>query len=412
MRKKLTATSVNRLPVPPSGQKEYPDPDLPGFALRVTSKGVRSFVMDYRPKSGPHRGKLTRWTIGRLGELSLAEARQTARDARIAIRDRGADPARDSRYNEPEDGPESYEKAVEDYYAKYQVGKKGNRTAHTTKRLLRNGGADWLHKPLAEITRQDIHDVLDRIMAEKKPYLANRTHAAFRTFFKWCAGRDKIAFSPCEGVERPFDGEKPRERHYSDKEIKVLWHGVDKLGAYLAAFVKLALLTGKRRGEIAGLTWNELDLEEGFWTLPPERSKNVREHRMPLSDLAVRILKGLPRVKDNSLVFPSRKTGRPMNGWNKFQLAVEDACKPEDGDNSQVAGFTFHAARHTLKTRLGALGIPPHVKDKVLHHAPPKTAGEAYDHYDYQKEQREALEAWADRVKTVVWPEGVEALHG
>ncbi len=412
MRKKLTATSVNRLPVPASGQKEYPDPDLPGFALRVTSKGMRSFIMHYRPRSGPYKGRLTRWTIGRLGELSLALARQTARDARIAIRDQGADPARDSRYNEPEDGPETYEKAVQDYHTKYQVGKKGNRTADATKRLLRKGGADWLHKPLAEITRRDIHDVLDRIMAEKKSYLANRTHAAFRTFFKWCAGRDKIAFSPCEGVERPFDGEKPRERHYSDEEIKALWRGVDKLGPHRSVFVKPALLTGKRRGELAGLTWNELDLEEGFWTLPASRSKNVREHKMPLPSLAVRVLKSLPRIQGSPLVFPSRKTGRPMNGWNKFQLAVEDACKPEDGGKPQVVGFTFHAARHTLKTRLGALGVPPHVKDKVLHHSPPKTAGEAYDHYDYQKEQREALEAWSDHVKAVVWPEGVEALRG
>jgi integrase len=400
MRKKLTATSVNRLPVPASGQKEYPDPDLPGFALRVTSKGVRSFVLHYRPKSGSHKGKLTRWTIGRLGELSLAEARRLARDARIAVRDQGADPARDSRHSEPEDGPETYQKAVEDYHAKYQVGKKGNRTADTTKRLLMNGGATWLHKPVADITRQEIHDVLDRIMAEQKPYLANRTHAAFRTFFRWCAARDKIAFSPCGG------------RHYSDQEIKALWHGVDKLGPHRAAFVKLAILLGKRRGELAGLTWDELDLAEGFWILPASRSKNNLRHKMPLPALAVRILKSLPRIQGNPLVFPSRKTGRPMNGWNKFQLAVEGACKPEDNEKSQVEGFTFHACRHTLKTRLGALGIPPHVKDKVLHHAPPKTAGEAYDHYDYEREQREALEAWADHVKGNVWPDGVEVLRG
>ncbi len=74
--------------------------------------------------------------------------------------------------------------------------------------------------------------------------------------------------------------------------------------------------------------------------------------------------------------------------------------------------FTFHACRHTLKTRMGELGVPPHIKDKVLHHAPPRSAGEAYDHYDYVPEQREAIEEWADHVKSLIWPDGVEGLHG
>jgi integrase len=93
-----------------------------------------------------------------------------------------------------------------------------------------------------------------------------------------------------------------------------------------------------------------------------------------------------------------------MSGWGGFSRAIQKA--------SGITDFTFHACRHTLKTRLGELGIPPHVKDKIMHHAPPRSAGEAYDHYDYMPEQREAIEAWADHVKSLVWPEGVESLHG
>ena len=422
MKRKLTASNVGRLPAPESGQIEYADKDLPGFSLRVTLRGVRSFVLHYRPRAGDHKGKLTRWTLGRFTSdpkaangtdlLTLAQAREIARNARVSIRDQGADPARDSRYSEPEGGPETYSQAVEDYVAKYQIAKKGNRAHKDTKRLLLGGGAKWHDRPLAEITRRDIHDSVDTIMAAEHPYKANRTLSAYKTFFKWCAGRDKILFSPCDGIDKPFDRETPRDKHYSDVEIKTVWHGVESLGAHRAAFVKLAFLTGKRRGELAGLVWKELDLDEGFWTLPAERSKNKREHRMPLSALAVRILKSVPRIKDCPYVFPSRKTGRPMNGWNKFQLAVEDACTPEGEEKSSVQGFTFHVARHTLKTRLGELRIPPHIKDKVLHHAPPQSAGEGYDHYDYLVEQREALEAWADHVKSVVWPKGIESLHG
>ena len=414
MRRKLTALNVGKLPTPKTGQVEYADKDLPGFALRVTSKGVRSFILHYRPRTGPRKGKLTRWTIGRLASdpktangvdlLTLGQAREKARGARIAIRDQGADPARDGKQPEPEGGPETYFQAVEDYVEKYQIGKKRNRTAKEIKRLLLKGGGDWLDQPLTEIIRRDIHDLLDRLVADDKPYLANRTYTAMRTFFKWCVGRDKIEHSPCEGVERPFDNEQPRDRHYSDKEIKAIWKAADKLAGPRGAFLKVMLLTGKRRGEVASLAWDDLDLAEAFWTLPAGRSKNEREHKMPLPALAIRILKAQPHIQENPLVFPGQRQGRPMNGWTVFQRDVQKESKVKD--------FTFHACRHTLKTRLGELGILPHIKDKVMHHAPPRSAGEGYDHYDYLTEQHEAIEAWADHVKSLVWPEGVETLHG
>ncbi|MCH8998783.1 MAG: integrase arm-type DNA-binding domain-containing protein [Proteobacteria bacterium] len=421
MRRKLTALNVGKLPKPPAGQVEYADKDLPGFSLRVTSRGGRSFVLHYRPRAGSHKGKLTRWTLGRLASnpavangtdlLSLAQAREIARGARIQIRDQGADPARDGKITEAENDPETYGKAVESYIEKYQIGKKRNRTAGEVKRLLLKEGAEWLERPLAEITRANVHDVLDTLIAANTPYLANRTFAALRTFFRWCAGRDKIERSPCEGMERPFDKEQPRERCYSDKEIKAIWKAADKLGGSRGAFLKVILLSGKRRGEVAGMARVELDLKakDGpLWTLPADRrkrrTKNDRPVPVPLAALTARILKGQPNLKDNPLVFPGRRKGRPMNGWSVFQRDVQK--------ESKIGDFSFHACRHTLKTQLGELGIPPHVKDRVMDHAPPHSAGEGYDHYDYLSEQREALEAWAGHVKSVVWPKGVEQLHG
>ena len=421
MKRKLTAISVGKLPKPNNGQVEYSDKDLPGFALRVTARGVRSFVLHYRPRSGEHRGKLTRWTIGRLAStpeaangkelLTLAQAREIARGARIQIRDQGADPAREGKSAQSKSGPETYRQAVEKYIDVYQIKKKQNRTAGEVRRLLLKEGSEWLERPLAEITKADIHDVLDGLMAAEKTYLANRTRAAMRTFFGWCASRDKIEYSPCEGVERPFDNERARDRCYDNDEIKALWKGADKLGGPRGAFLKVMLLTGKRRAEVAGLTRQELDLdaEDGpGWTLPGERrkrrTKNNAPVSVPLAGLTARILKAQPHIKDNPLVFPGRRQNKPMNGWSMFQRDIQK--------ESKVADFTFHGCRHTLKTRLGKLGIPPHVKDKVMDHAPPRTAGEGYDHYDYLSEQREALEAWAEHVKSVVWPEGVEQLRG
>jgi len=415
----LTSDNVSKLPTPEKGQREYFDLDKngrpinSGFALRVSATGVRSYVLHYRPRSGPYKGRLRRMVLGRVGELTLAEARESARNHRAEIRDKGLDPLEEKARTaqaealEAAKRRETYRQAVEDYIHKYQEGKKGNRTSGEIKRVLLKEGAGWLNRPLDEITRKDIHDVLDSLMADGKPYLANRTRAYLRTFFGWCVRRDKIAHSPVEGVERPFDREKPRERHFTDAEIKALWKTADQIGGVRGAFLKIALLTGKRRGEIGGMAWDELDLRkkrEPTWTLPAARSKNNRDHKMPLPPLAVRILEAQPKIKDNPLVFPGRKDKRPMSGWSRIQKDIQD--------KSGIADFTFHCCRHTLKTRLGESGIPPHVKDKVLHHAPPRTAGEVYDHYDYLTEQRQALEAWATYVERLAYPKGVVPLRG
>lgn len=410
----LTSDSVLKLPPPERGQREYFDldkngrPITPGFALRVSATGVRSYVLHYRPRGGPNKGKLRRMALGRVGELTLAEARESARNHRAEIRDKGLDPleersrAKQLQARESARRRETYRQAVEDYIRKYQEGKKGNRTSREIRRVLLKEGSEWLDRPLEEITRKDIHNIIDNLMAAGKPYLANRTLAYLRTFFGWCVRREKIPHSPTEGVERPFDQEKPRERHFSDKEIKALWKTADRIGGVRGAFLKIILLTGKRRGEVGGMTWDELDLRkkrEATWTLPAERSKNERDHKLPLPPLVVRILKGQPKIEGNPLVFPGRRDKRPMSGWSQFQKDVQD--------KSKIADFTFHACRHTLKTRLGELGVPPHVKDKVLHHAPPRTAGEGYDHYDYLSEQRQALNDWAAYVERLVYPKGI-----
>jgi hypothetical protein len=163
MRRKLTATSVRQLKAPKTGQLQYNDSELPGFALRITANGVRSFVLQYRPRSGSHKGRWTRWTIGRLASspeaasgtdlLTLGQAREIARHARIAIRDQGADPARDGRRLEADDAPETYAEAVEKYIETYQIKKRENRTAGEVRRLLLKEGADWLDRPVNEITR-------------------------------------------------------------------------------------------------------------------------------------------------------------------------------------------------------------------------------------------------------------------
>ena len=120
-------------------------------------------------------------------------------------------------------------------------------------------------------------DLLDGIVAGGRPVAANRVLTAIRKLFNWAIERDIIASSPCAGVKPPTP-EQSRDRVLSDDELRNVWRAADQLGGPFGALVKLLILTGQRRDEVARMTWSEVDFDARLWTLPKERSKNGRPH--------------------------------------------------------------------------------------------------------------------------------------
>jgi integrase len=204
-------------------------------------------------------------------------------------------------------------------------------------------------------------------------------------------------------VQKPFDGEKPRDRVWSDDEIKALWKAADKLDELWPYYLKLVIVMGQRKSEISGMRRDGLDLEQGVWKLPEDERKSKRGHKFPLPALAVRILKGMPRVEGSPFVFPGR-SDKAMHVGSKVQDRIKKLSGVED--------FTFHDARRTFRTGLDKLKVPPHVKLECLGHARQGVGDIHYSHYDYLDEQREAFEAWAAHVEKLVYPDGVVGLHG
>lgn len=345
--------------------------------------------------------------IGIVGEggMSVEEARAQCR-ADKALAAKGEDP--NSGRGE---AIATYKAAVEDYIAREQIAKLERATADEARRLLLKEGALWHHRPLSTIRPQEIEDVLERIRdgdgnkLPRKPYLANQFHGRLRPFFAWAVRKKMLAISPMVGIERPWDGARPRDRVFSDNELKALWHAGDagKLGAIEGAFLKIALLTGKRAGHLRAMKWSELEQKADglFWNAPPG-AKFKRNHSVPLSKLAARVLKGLKK-DDQDLVFPGRYSGTLFSAGSKFQKAVMEA--------SGVERFFIHAARHTVETRLAELRVPPHIRDLLLDHAPKRGAGSDYDHWHYGPEMREAAEAWATHLEGVVTKGGIALLR-
>lgn len=433
-RKTLTSKNVWTLPAPETGQRDYFDAGLPSFALRVSSKGQRSFVLMYRPKEGPRRGKLARWTLGRLTrQFGLGNARAKAREGLERIDHEGADPAREERERQAVEveqitkaeatGPETYAEAVEDYITRYQEGRRGNATAKEVKRALLKEGSEWRDRPIDSITSREVFAMLERLrdgrfdengneLERPRPYLANRCYSYLKTFFRWCAqpGIEKVERSPCEGLERPWEGEATRDRVLSDDELKALWQAADAIGGHPGGFLKVLLLTGKRKGALAAMRYDEID-EDGIWTPPHDgkrRTRNKRTHTTPLPALARKIIADLPVLDDNPFVFAGRRTGGHLDPGSPLQRTIQE--------QSGIADFYFHAVRHTLETKLAegwqlpsksrkarpeTYRVLPHLRDLLLDHAPTRGAGAGYDHYDYVTEMREVLEQWSRRVQAI-----------
>jgi integrase len=425
----LTTETVRSAKPPETGQRLIWDGDakhggVTGFGLRITAAGAKTFILNYRfndPADTARKNNQYRFAIGpakttaRGGGWAVDEARKEADRWRKLI-DRGETHPLAERKGRQEAvkaarEAQTFKAALDDYITHEQIGRKGNATALAVKNAITRNCDDWLDRPVASITPAEIGKLLRMVRDgdEKKglkprPYLANRLHAYLATFFRYCAKPDvaMIPASPIVGIDRPWEGEEVRDRVFSDREIKAIWRAADEIGGTGGAFCKVLLLTGKRKGALSAMRWNELD-DDGLWSPPVDngrRKRTKRLHGVPLPVLAQRILRPLrPRDGNKSAspnVFPGRVHGTHLYPGSD----LSDAIKRKSG----VSDFFYHALRHTLETRLAELGVLPHVRDLILDHAPVRGAGKGYDHWTYRNEMAAALDLWAERVEKIVSP--------
>ena len=182
-----------------------------------------------------------------------------------------------------------------------------------------------------------------------------------------------------------------RERALGEEEIRPFWLACDDIGWPFGPLAQLLLLTAQRRDELAHATWSEFDLEKETWTLPGERTKNGRGHIVHLSALAIETLAKLPRIASKKgWVFTTGLGGgdTPVSGFGRGRERIAAAMTEASGE--EVAPFTLHDLRRSAATGMAALGIAPHVVDKILNHSSGKIAGVAkiYNRFEYLSERK------------------------
>ena len=385
---RFTDVGLAKLPAPAKGNKVYydgADKPVPGFGVRVTAAGHRSFVLTYRTKGGRER----RYTIGDAGGAggwTIGEARIEARRLRKLI-DEGGDPLGDIEAARQAEN-------VRELCDRFESEHLRPRTRAST--VLDYQSMIALHiKPalgrlkVAEVTFTDIDRLHRKLTAAGYPYRANRVVAVLSKMFslavKWKMRDD----NPVKGVER--NKEFNRRRYLDGDELVRLTKALAKYpNQQTANIFRLALLTGARRGEVLSMRWADIDLTAGKWSKPPSSTKQKEHHQVPLSAPARQLLSNIsdqqsgkhPKKSLGEFVFPGAgKTGHVA----EVKRAWRWLCK-----SANIANLRIHDLRHSYASQLASGGASLPLIGALLGHSNPATTAR-YAHL-FQDPQRAATE--------------------
>jgi integrase len=399
----LNDRTVKALKAAPRGQRfEAMDALVPGFGVRVTDKGAKTFILIARYPGSPNP---TRRAIGEYGEISLEKARATARHWLELIR-RGIDPRDEverQRLAEQRKRANTFAAVAEDFIKdKLPSERKGKIVERDIRREFI---PLWGGRPITEITPLDVRSVVRTVKDRGAPYQAHNILGTARRLFNWAIDQHAYGLetSPCDRLKpAAIIGEKKaRTRVLNDGELRALWNAAKAIEYPYGPLFLLLTLTGQRKSEVSESRWSEFDLQKKLWTIPAERMKADAPHVVPLSDAAVEILKTLPRFERGDHLFSTTFGVKPVNGFSKAKDILDRKLKQIIG--KPVEPFVIHDIRRTMRTGLSALPIPDLVRELVIAHTKPGLH-KVYDQFAYLDEKRQALDLWAGRLRDIVTP--------
>jgi integrase len=406
MKAKLTTKLLDSLIAKGAARPPIWDTVTSGFGVRVGKRTISFFACRRRRGGG---GKPIRIPCGTYPLHSLADARERANAMLRDLHD-GVDPrVREAEKAEAEAAKQqnTFAAVAEEFIAKHAARKKSARNIELLVR--RELIPAWGNKQVSDVSRSDVVALLDDILDRGHPAAAHSVFTYAKRVFSWALARGTcgLEHSPFDRLKRgDLLGEKgSRTRLLTPGELRLIWQATEGTPAEVypdAPFVRLLLMLGVRRGELARARWSEFDLDAVQWIVPGGplgRMKNGDDFLVALLAPAVDILKAMPRFVDSDFVFSARGT-QPINDFAGLKRRL-DARVAELNGGEPIPGWTWHDFRRCVRTNLSALRVERDVAEMVLAHRQ-RGIVRTYDLFDHEPAKREALAAWATRLLAIV----------
>lgn len=370
------------------------DEHTKGLGLRVTKAGTKTFFYRYR-----YFGKTRRYTLGQFPGLSLADARKKVNKLKVKVNE-GIDPQAKKREKKQWEDPQLFSELAEVFKKKYLPTLRES-TRKEYERIIDKELIPALGKvPISEISKNQVISLLDKkAYTDKAPTMANRIRARLSRIFTFGMERGLTEKNPVQHTSKYKEGETKRDRYYSKEEIKNLWQFFEEWGEPAGSVLKMLLICGQRKTETMHMRWDKI--RGDVWTIPGGLAKNKQPHDVPLSEMAIQILKKMEAISgDSEYVFESpKKENVPINSLSRVRQAIQN-----DKD-VKVPDFTPHDLRRTFATYCAKLGVDRTVLGKILNHK--GLSGDSqvtaiYDRHSYLDEKREALNKWSHKLQQII----------
>jgi integrase len=403
-----------------------------GLAVRVTASGGRTYLCQYTL-----HGHKWRVPLGACSAVALSKAREAAA-AIMGDVAKGRNPANDRKEAAAAERAKrarnrlTLRVLIDDWRRLHLAGRRASYAAEAV-RALHYAFADAVDDAAEDLDRAAVVRALDALTRRRKrkdgraldkpkgTAMTSRTAAYGRAAFAWAVKRGAVRVNPFADLPIAKTTAK-REHVLSDEELGEIWRAARDAPSPYGTIVRLLILTGQRRGEVAGMNWSEISDDLSSWTMPGERTKNGVAHMVPLSaparDLVRALLPGAAneakraiaeRRASAAFALPGA-VGTPFAGWSKAKAALDKAIVAARakaagaGTKSRpLVTWSLHDLRRTVATGLQRLGVRLEVTEAVLNHISGSRGGIAgvYQRHDWANEKRAALDAWAAHVLAI-----------
>lgn len=378
---------------PSAKVRDIPDAIQTGLVLRIWPSCKKTWSTRYW-----RNGKSVRTGLGPWPEVSLAEAREKAADARAAKR-RGEDPRAALREPEVAEGgaATTFRQAADNWLADQRA--HGRRSVQERFRLLELHVFDRIgEKPVGQITRAQIAELLVDLRDRKGlGAQVNRVHAVLSGIFSLALDDGLIDAHPMPRMRRKA-AEAERKTRLTLDQLAMLWRAAGEVRSISGEIVRLLILLACRREEAGRMSWSELDLEASQWHLPGERTKGKRDRTIPLPQAALEIIQRQRRWAGGDYVFSARAGAAPFAGWRRAARLLREAA-------GLPIEWTVHDIRRSVVTIMGDdLGVSEETVARILDHSERARRGVTarYDHSKRLVSVREAMAAWEQLLLSAV----------